>query len=124
MYIYIHTCDKFFTKAQSLIKALTLQAPFLEWRLMRFGKELFISDKYFPKTQSLNMALALQAHFLEMCVHIYIYIHIYTHFQIFTLGYLLRVLLLNRRGCFFGNITWGQNVDMHTNFYCVWFNLR
>ena len=46
MYIYIYmsiyTCEKLFTKNQSLNLALALQAHFLEWRLAPFEKELFI----------------------------------------------------------------------------------
>ena len=34
-------CEKFFTEAPSLNLVLALQAHFLEWRLTRFGKELF-----------------------------------------------------------------------------------
>ena len=40
--IYIYICEKFFFKAQSMNLELALQAHFLEWRLMCFGKELFI----------------------------------------------------------------------------------
>ena len=43
VYAYIHICKKLFAKTQSLNLALALQAHFfLEWRLTRFGKELFI----------------------------------------------------------------------------------
>ena len=43
MYIYtpIYIFEKLFTKAKTLNLALALQAHFLEWRLTRFGKELF-----------------------------------------------------------------------------------
>ena len=41
IYAYIHTCEKLFTRVQPLNLALALQAQFLEWRLTRFGEELF-----------------------------------------------------------------------------------
>ena len=41
-YVHKYICEKLFTKTQSLNLALALQAHFLEWRLTRFGKELFI----------------------------------------------------------------------------------
>ena len=40
MYTYTHIY--IFTKTQSLNLTLALQAHFLEWRLMRSGKELFV----------------------------------------------------------------------------------
>ena len=46
MYIYIRTythVKKLFAKTQSVNLALTLQAHFLECRLTRFKKELFIN---------------------------------------------------------------------------------
>ena len=44
--MHICTCETLFTKTQSLNSALTLQAHFLEWRLTRFGKEVFIYYVY------------------------------------------------------------------------------
>ena len=41
---FTYTCEKPFTKTQSLNLGLALQAHFLEWHLTRFGKELFIYD--------------------------------------------------------------------------------
>ena len=41
IYIYIYIYEKLFTKTQSLNLALQLQSQFVEWRLARFGKELF-----------------------------------------------------------------------------------
>ena len=40
--MHIHICENLSTKTQSLNLVLALQAHFLKWRLMRFGKELFI----------------------------------------------------------------------------------
>ena len=40
MHIYIF--EDLFSKIQSMNLALALQTQFLEWRLPRFGKELFI----------------------------------------------------------------------------------
>ena len=40
-----YTCEKLFSKTQSLNLVLALQANFPEWRLARFGKELFIFCK-------------------------------------------------------------------------------
>ena len=45
IYVCIHiymVCEKLFAKLQSLNLALALQAHLLEWRLTRFGKQLFI----------------------------------------------------------------------------------
>ena len=39
IYTHIYTCEKLFTKTQSLNSVLALQANFLEWRLTRFGKK-------------------------------------------------------------------------------------
>ena len=71
MYIYTHVyiVEKLFTKTQSLNLALALQAHFLEWRLTRFGKELFIytimvcylkqhhhaTQSYYPDTESTSL---------------------------------------------------------------------
>ena len=44
IYRHIYTCEKVFTKTQTLDLIWALQAHFLEWRLMCFGKELFISN--------------------------------------------------------------------------------
>ena len=41
IYAAIYIREIFFTKTQSLKLALSLQAHFVEWRLTRFGKELF-----------------------------------------------------------------------------------
>ena len=41
-YTHINICEKLFTKTPSLNLTLALQAHFLELRLTRFGKELFI----------------------------------------------------------------------------------
>ena len=38
----LEICGKLFTKTQTLNLVLALQAHFLEWSFMRFGKELFI----------------------------------------------------------------------------------
>ena len=42
LHMHIYIFGKLFTKTQPMNLALTLQAHFLEWHLMRFGKELFI----------------------------------------------------------------------------------
>ena len=64
-------------KTQSLNLALVLPDYFLEWRLTRFGKELFISNP--------NKAIDVEewpicgGGWLEKlyCIYIYIYIYIY-----------------------------------------------
>ena len=52
MHIYI--CEKLFTKTPSfnLALALALEAHFLEWRLMHFGKELFKKKELLNKKKS------------------------------------------------------------------------
>ena len=42
MCTYIRTCEKLFDKNAFFELGLALQAHFLEWRLARFGKDLFI----------------------------------------------------------------------------------
>ena len=55
VHIYIkNICEKVFSKTLSLNLTLALQAHFGEWRLMRFGKELFI-----PFFFLLNMLLPI-----------------------------------------------------------------
>ena len=42
IYIYLDIYEEHFPQTWSLILALTLETPVLQWRLTRFGKELFI----------------------------------------------------------------------------------
>ena len=55
-YTHIYISEKLFTKIEWLNLAFALQAHFLEWHLMRFGKELFIytyinMKSFFSKTR-------------------------------------------------------------------------
>ena len=47
VHIYAYIWEKLFSKTQSLKLGLELQAHFLEWRLKRFGKELFNYTYYY-----------------------------------------------------------------------------
>ena len=89
IYMYIYKCEKLFTKTHSLNMALALQAHFLEWCLVRFGKELFIYVfvficrrklwiKYCYVSLSLSPSLSLSLS-LSIYIYIYIYIHIYIY---------------------------------------------
>ena len=92
-----------FTKTQSLNMALPLQAHFLEWHLMRFGKELFIythlhvlecqrslntGENSFRFEQEVEF-LVLVSNVMDVYTHVYMCMQIHTciHTYMYTCAY-------------------------------------
>ena len=48
MHVYVFIFEALSCKPWSLNLALVLQTPFFDWRLLRFGKELFICQNTLP----------------------------------------------------------------------------